>query len=108
MTKRISILIVLLLCLLPLSAQAQNVAVSLFSYSSMIYILYPIPDVVYFYDERGNSVVFYRQWSGLAWYSARDSSGRIVQEGYRVAPPLALDPGGMPSVNGEAPDPDIR
>ena len=103
-----SLLIVLVLCLLPLSAQAQNAEVPLFASSSRIYILYPMPDVVYFYDEHGNNVIFYRQWSGLAWYSARDSSGRIVQEGYRVAPPLALNPGGMPPGNREALDQDIR
>jgi dienelactone hydrolase len=99
MKKRMSLLVVLVLCLLPLSAQAQNVEAPLFAHSSRIYILYPMPDVAYFYDEHGNSVIMYRQWSGLAWYSARDSSGRIVQEGYKVAPPLALDRRGMPSVN---------
>lgn len=103
-----SLLIVLVLCLLPLSAQAQNVETPLFAHSSRIYIIYPLPDVAYFYDERGNSAIFYRQWSGLAWYSARDASGRIVQEGYRAAPPLAVDPRGMPSVNREVPDEDIR
>jgi len=108
MKKWMSLLIVLVLCLLPLSAQAQNVEAPLFAHSSRIDILYPMPDVAYFYDEHGNSVIFYRQWSGLAWYSARDSSGRIVREGYGIAPPLALDPRGMPSVNREAPDQDIR
>jgi len=108
MKKWMSLLIVLVLCLLPLSAQAQNVEAPLFAHSSRIDILYPMPDVAYFYDEHGNSVIFYRQWSGLAWYSTRDSSGRIVREGYGAAPPVAVDPQGMPSVNREAPDQDIR
>jgi len=107
MTKGLSLLIVLILCLLPLSAQAQHADVPLFSTSSRISILYPIPDVMYAYDQHGNSVIFYRQWSGLVWYSARDSSGRIVKEGYGVPPPLAFDPPGMPSVNREASDPDL-
>ena len=102
------LLLVLVLCLLPLSAQAQNVEAPLFAHSSRIYILYPLPDVAYFYDEHGNSVIFYRQWSGLAWYSARDSSGRIMREGYGAVPPLAVAPRGMPLVNREAPDQDIR
>ena len=106
--KGMALLIVLVFCLLPLSAQAQNVEAPLFAHSSRIYILYPMPDVTYFYDEHGNSVIFYRQWSGLAWYSARDSSGRIVREGYGAAPPVAVDPQEMPSVNREAPDQDIR
>ena len=108
MKKWMSLLIILVFCLLPLSPQAQNVEAPLFAYSSRIYIVYPVPDVAYFYDEHGNSVIFYRQWSGLAWYSARDSSGRIVREGYGATPPLALDPRGMPSVNREASDEGIR
>jgi hypothetical protein len=103
-----SLLLVLVLCLLPLSAQAENVDVPLFSFFSRIYILYPMPDVVYFYDQDGNSVIVYRQWSGLAWFSAQDSSGRIVQQGYRVGPPLALDPREMSPVNREVPNQDRR
>src|SRR6476660_6100204 len=102
-----SLLLVLVLCLLPLSAQAQHVEAPLFAHSSTLSILYPMPDVVYFYDERGNSVIFYRQWFGVAWYSARDSSGRSVREGYWAAP-LAVGPRGMPSVNRAATDQDIR
>jgi len=94
--------------LLPTAALPQNVEAPLFAYSSRIYIVYPVPDVAYFYDEHGNSVIFYRQWSGLAWYSARDSSGRIAREGYGIAPPLALDPSRVPSLNREASDEGIR
>lgn len=108
MNKGMALLIVLLLSLLPLSAQAQSLAAPLFSPGSTIYILSPLPDVMYFYDAHGNSAIFYRQWSGLAWYSAQDASGRIVQQGYRFPPPFALDPREVPSVNREAPDQDIR
>ena len=108
MTKGRSILIVLVIFLLSVPAQAQDVEVPFFSLSSRISILYPMPDVIYVYDQHGNSVIFYRQWSGLVWYSARDSSGRIAQEGYRIAPPLAFDLHGMPPMNREAPDQDLR
>ncbi|HSS29806.1 MAG TPA: hypothetical protein VLL06_02185 [Nitrospiraceae bacterium] len=103
-----ALLIILIFCLLPHSAQAQSVEAPLFAHSARIYIVYPMPDVVYFHDEHGNSVIFYRQWSGLAWYSARDSSGRIVREGYGIAPPLALNPSSVPSLNRETSDEDVR
>ena len=108
MTKGTSILIILVLSLLPVSAQAQDIDVPLFSPSANIHILYPLSGFVYFYDARGNSIIFYRQWSGDEWYSARDSTGGIVQEGYRVAPQRASDLHGMPPMNREAPEQDIR
>src|ERR1043165_2480867 len=108
MTKAMSRLVGLVLLLLPLSTQAHHADVPLFSGASRISILYPMPDVMYAYDQHGNSIILYRQWFGLVWYSARDSFGRIVKEGYGVVPPLVLDPGGRPSVNGDMPDRDLR
>ena len=108
MTKGLSVLIVLVLFLLPLSARAQPADVPFFLPSSRISTIYPMPGVVYFYDQYGNSVIFYQQWSGRVWYSARDSSGRIVQQGYRSDPPPTFDPREMPPLNREAPDLDVR
>jgi hypothetical protein len=81
------LLILLALCLLPLSAQASGFdnlppSPSLFSQSSGVTVLHPAPGVDTLWDQHSNHVTILDTGTpGTKWYSQQDPTGRITSQG---------------------------
>lgn len=81
------LLIVLALCLLPLSALAgdYDTSPSIFSNADSVTVIHPSPGEDYLYNSRANSATILQQGSGLSWYSRTDKNNHITQ-GYLFDP----------------------
>ena len=92
------LLIVLALCLIPLSAFAQSVPPPMPSITNdSVTVIHPTPYSDVLYDQYGNSAAIYQQGPGLSWYSQQDKNGNIVSQGYLFAPLPRPEPLTMPS-----------